>query len=336
MPAIVKRLALVLIAVAVVLVVATTGYITIAGYPLLDAVYMALTTMTTIGYGEIHPLSQAARAFNIVVIVFGVSAMFLAIGVMTQTIFEVQFGNLFEKRRVRKMIDRLENHYIVCGFGRVGRGAASELRESKVPLVIVDRNEDKVERAIHAGYLAVNADATRDETLRSVHIEKARGLIAALATDADNLFVVISAKTLNRQIRVVARAGDDEAESKMVRVGADAVYAPYTVTGIRLAQALLRPHVFQFFDFATTSLQMDVRIEQLSIGPESFLAGKSLSESRLRSEMKVVVLAIRRMDGTMVFNPPAETTITIGDHLIVMGESEPLRVLEARAAGERG
>ena len=334
MPSLIKRLGLVLIAVAVVLVIATTGYVLIEHYPPLDAVYMALTTMTTIGYGEIHPLSPTGRAFNLVVIVFGVSAMFLAIGAMTQTIIEVQFGNLLEKRRTRKMIDRLENHYIVCGYGRVGRGAANELKQSGVPLVIVDRSEEKTERAMHSGFLAVQADATRDETLRGVRIERARGLIAALATDADNLFVVMSAKTLNTTIRVVARAGDDEAESKMFRVGADAVYAPYTVTGIRLAQALLRPHVFQFFDFATTSLQMDVRIEQLAIEPASFLAGKTLSESRLRSDMKVVVLAIRRNDGSMVFNPPAEARMEGGDHLIVMGESEPLRALEMRVAGE--
>ncbi|MCC7153515.1 MAG: potassium channel protein [Bryobacterales bacterium] len=334
MPAILKRLGLVLIAVVIVCVVATAGYMVIEDYSLLDAVYMALTTMTTIGYGEIHPLSPAGRLFNIIVIVFGVSAMFLAIGAMTHTIIEVQFGNLVEKRRTRRMIDRLVNHYIICGYGRVGRGAAEEMKQSGVPFVIVDRSEEKTERAMHAGFLAVQADATRDETLRGVHIGRARGLIAALATDADNLFVVMSAKTLNNKIRVVARAGDDEAESKMFRVGADAVYAPYTVTGIRLAQALLRPHVFQFFDFATTSLQMDVRIEQLAIGSNSFLAGKSLSESRLRSEMKVVVLAIRKHDGTMLFNPSAEAKIEQGDHLIVMGESEPLRTLETRVAGD--
>jgi voltage-gated potassium channel len=197
----------------------------------------------------------------------------------------------------------------------------------------VDKSEDKTERAIKAGYLAVQADATRDETLRGVHIDRARGLIAALATDADNLFVVISAKTLCPKVRVVARAGDDEAESKMLRVGADAVYAPYNVTGIRLAQALLRPHVFQFLDFATTSLQVDVRIEQLGVGAGSALAGKSLSETRLRSDMKVVVLAIRRAGGGMVFNPPAEAVIEPGDNLIVMGEPEPLRLLEQRVAG---
>jgi voltage-gated potassium channel len=328
-----RRFALVVAAIGFILAIATAGYVLIDHYPLFDAFYMALTTILTVGYGEIHPLSHAGRVFNVFILIFGVSTLLLAIGAMTQTIIELQFGNILDRRRTRKMIDRLNQHFIVCGFGRVGRGAAAELKDAGVSVVVVDSSEERVERAIRAGFLAVQADATRDETLRDVQIERAQGLIAALSTDANNLFAVISAKTINPRIRVVARAAEEEAEAKLRRVGADAVYAPYTITGVRLAQALLRPHVFQFLDFATTSMHMDVRIEQLAVAPSSDLAGKTLGDSRLRKDLNVVVLAIRRTDGTMLFNPPADARIAGGDFLIVMGEPEPLRNLERRVAG---
>ena len=231
------------------------------------------------------------------------------------------------------MIDQLKNHYIVCGFGRVGRGAALELRAAGAAVVIVDRREERVEWAMRNGFLAVLGDSTRDETLRDVRIEAASGLIAALATDADNLFAVISAKTLNPNIRVAARAAEEEAERKMRQVGADSVFAPYTMTGTRLAQSLLKPHVRQFLDFATTSIGLDVRIEQLEVAEQSDLVGRSLADSRIRNELKVIVLAIRRSDGSMQFNPPAEAIILARDYLIVMGEPDPLRRLEGRVAG---
>jgi voltage-gated potassium channel len=320
-------------AIGATMVIGTLGFVFIADYPWLDAVYMAIMTMTTVGYGEIRPLSQAARIFNTFYMLLGVSMLLLALGVMTQTIIEIQFGNLLAKRRNRKMIDQLENHYIVCGFGRVGRGAASELQQAGVKLVIIDRREDRVDWAMRNGFLACLGDSTRDETLKEVRLDKAAGLIAALATDAENLFAVISAKTLNPRIRVAARAAEEEAERKMRQVGADSVFAPYVMTGTRLAQSLLKPHVHQFLDFATTSIGLNVRIEQLEVQRGSDLTGRTLADLRIRSEFKVIVLAIRRADGNMLFNPPADAIIDAKDYLIVMGEPDPLRRLEARVMG---
>jgi voltage-gated potassium channel len=318
-----------------VLSVGTLGFYFIAGYPLFDALYMALITMTTVGYSELQGLNHAGRVFNIFYIILAVSVLFMAIGMIAQTIIEAELGDIFGKRRVRKMIDSLRNHYIVCGFGRVGRGAAAELKEAGVPLVIVDRNPDKVERAMRSGYLAVLADSTRDETFRDVQVSHARGLVAALATDADNVFAVISAKNLNPKIYIAARAAEEEAEQKLRLVGADSVIAPYAVTGVRLAQSLLKPHVRQFLDFTTTHSfgGLNVRIEQLEVASNSDLVSRSLAEARLRSELKVIVLAIRRADADMVFNPPADCIIRSGDYLIVMGEPEGLRRLEQRIAG---
>src|SRR5258707_6732915 len=243
-----RRLAFTLTAIALTLLMGTVGFVLIEGYSLFDAFYMTLITISTVGYSEIHTLSRYGRIFNSFVIFFGVTTMFFAIGAMTQTIVELELGEYFDKRRTRRMIDKLTDHYIICGFGRVGRHAAKEFKRSGAAFVVVDRNPDRVEAAMRMGMLAVAADSTRDETLREIGVAQARGLIAALSTDADNLFVILSAKTLNPHLHVATRAAEEEAESKLRRAGADSVFAPYTVTGYRLAQALLRPHVFQFLD----------------------------------------------------------------------------------------
>jgi voltage-gated potassium channel len=330
-----RRAALMLLLLGTTIGIGASGYMLVDGYPLLDAVYMAAITMTTVGYGEVIKLSHAGRMFNVAYVLFSVGMLLLTMGVMTHTVIALEFGNLIDRRRQRKMIDSLSNHFIVCGFGRVGRGAAAELRNSGQPLVVVDKNEMKSEWAIRDGYLSVHADATHDDVLRLLHIERARGLIAALTTDADNLFVVISARTLNSKVRIAARCAADEAERKLRQVGADAVLAPYTTTGIRLAQALMRPHVQQFLDFATSS-DISLRIEQLQVSEASSLAGRTLGHARLRSELNVHVLAIRRASGAMVPNPAAETLIEAGDYLIAMGEEDPLRRLEERAEGDAG
>ncbi len=332
-----RRLTFIAAGIALTLVMGTVGFTVIEGYPLFDAFYMTLITITTVGYAEIHPLSHAGRVFNSFLIFFGVTIMFFAIGAMTQTLIELELGAYFGKRRTRRMIQKLDQHFIICGYGRVGRNAAGELQRSGVPFVIVDVNPERVEKAMLTGMLAVVADATRDETLHAVSIERARGLIAALATDADNLFVILSAKNLNRQLYVATRAGEEEAEAKLQRAGADAVFAPYTIAGYRLAQAVLRPHVFHFFDVATRSMGLDVDVEQVRVIETSEFASRSLEQTRIRRDLGVIVLAIRKSDGHMIFNPPAETVLSGGDHLIVMGEPKNLRSLEAMmSAGVRG
>ncbi len=331
-----RRFVLIMGAIVTTLTIGTVGFTVIDGYPPFDAFYMSLTTMTTVGYGEIHPLSHAGRIFNSFLIVFGVTTIFIAIGAMTQTIIELEFGDAIGKRRNKRMIDNLKDHYIICGFGRVGRGAASELRHAGVPFVVVDNNPDRAEHAMLAGMLAVAADSTQDETLRLVGIERARGLVAALATDADNLFVLLSAKGLNPGIYVATRAAEEGAEAKMRRAGADAVFAPYAMTGHRLAQSLLRPHVVQFLDFTTKDVGEDIAIEQVRVAATSEMVAKTIREMQLRKEVGVIVMAIRKESGEMVFNPPADTAVQGGDYLIVMGRPGNLRTLETLLAEPRG
>jgi voltage-gated potassium channel len=323
-----RRFLFVTIAILSTLAVGTIGFTLIAGYPLFDAFYMTLTTLTTVGYGEIHPLDRGGRIFNSFLIIFGVSVILVGIGAMTQTIIELELGNSFGKRRQKRMIDNLENHFIVCGYGRVGRGAAAELQHAGVPFLVVDVKPERAEAAIASGMLAVAADSTRDETLRHAGVERARGLVAALSTDADNLFVLLSAKGLNPRIYVAARAAEEGAEEKMKRAGADAVFAPYSIAGHRLAQSLLRPHVVQFLDFTTQDIGMDVSIEQVRVSETSEAVSRTIKELDLSRALGVIVMAIRKSDGAMVFNPPADTAVRGGDFLIVMGQQENLRALE--------
>jgi voltage-gated potassium channel len=328
-----RRLAIIAIAVAVTLSGGTLGFVWIEHFPVFDAFYMTLTTVTTVGYGEIHPLSTTGRVFNSFLILFGVIIMLLAIGAMTQTVIELELNQFFGRRRMKGMIEKLEGHIILCGFGRVGRGAADELRLAGVPFVVIDNQKDRVDMAIKGGMLAVLADASRDETLRDCGIMRAKGLIATLASDADNLFVILTAKTLNPKLQLSARVAEESSEQKMRRAGADFVFAPYNSTGHRMAQAIVKPHVQQFIDFTTRNMGLEVGIEQISVEPLSPFADKTLAEMQIRRDTGVIVLAIRRAGGEMLFNPPADARINGGDHLIAMGEPQSLRRLEQVLTG---
>jgi voltage-gated potassium channel len=330
-----RRLLFIAGALLLILAGGTFGFIFIEHYPPFDAFYMTLITISTVGYAEVHPLSHAGRVFNSFLILFGVTIMLLAVGGMTQAIIELELNQYFGKRRTKKMIDGLHDHYIVCGFGRVGRGAAGELQRARVPFLVVDKNEDRVEWAMKSGMLAALADATDDETLRDAGILRAKGLIATLQSDADNLFVILSAKALKPALLVSARIASEQSEKKMRLAGADYVFAPYDITGNRMAQVMLKPHVFQFIDFTTKGMGLDVGIEQVRVPANSEFVSKSLLETHIRKELGIIVLAIRKPDGRMLFNPPAEAAIEGGDHLIVMGEASDLRRLEQMMAEVR-
>lgn len=330
-----RRVILISTLLFLILCTGTTGFRVIEGYPLFDAFYMTLITITTVGYQELHPLSQAGRIFNSFLILFGVSGVLFSVGSMTQTIIELELQDRYGKRKTRRMISALKEHYIICGFGRVGRNAAFELQRAKAPFVVLDRSEERVERATAAGMVAMVADATRDESLRDAGIVRAQGLIAALPGDAENLFIILSAKTLNPRLNVVTRASEEEAEEKLRRAGADTVFAPYTMAGHRLAQALVRPHVVKFLDFATSHVGPSIVMEQLCVAPRTEFTSKTLVEVQSRRDLGIIILALRKPDGQMVFNPPPDTTINAGDYLIVLGEQKNLERLEAMVTRPR-
>ena len=328
----IRRIVLIATLIASTLCIGTAGFWWIEGYPAFEAFYMTLITISTVGYQEIHPLSHSGRVFNSFLILFGVSAMFFAVGAMTQTIIELELQNGYGKRRKRRAIMELKDHYIVCGFGRVGRSAAFELQRGGAKFLVVDHSEQRVERAALAGMLAIRADATRDESLREAGVERARGFISALATDADNVFVILSAKTLNPRLTVVTRASEEDSEEKLRRAGADTVFSPYSMAGHRLAQALITPHVVQLLDSATQAAGLDVKIEQMHVIPGSKLISRKLGDLPWR-DAAVIALAVRRPDGRTIFNPQPDVQIAAGDILIVMGEQPSLQNAESILSG---
>jgi voltage-gated potassium channel len=323
-----RRILLIAGLIFITLIVGTVGFEVIEGYSWFDGFYMTLTTITTVGYQELRPLSRSGRIFNSFLIFFGVTAMFLAVGAMTQTIIELEFDDRYGRRRKKHMIDHLHDHFIVCGFGRVGRNASYEFQRANVPFLVIDRDEQRVAKATSAGMLAIVADATQDDSLREAGVLRAKGLIAALPSDAENLFIILSAKTLKPGLTVVTRVSEEEAGEKLRRAGADTVFTPYTMAGRQLADALLRPLVVEFLDFTRSNIGPKVTMEQVCVSPKSGFTGKTLGQLLELRKSGVIVLAIRKSRGETIFNPPAEFEISAGDFLIVMGERPILLELE--------
>lgn len=326
------NLRLIGLALALVMLAGTAGFHFIEGWSWFDGFYMVVTTLTTIGYQETHPLSHAGRLFNVCVIVAGVSLVFLAIGALTQALLEFELRSFFGRRKMEREIGRLTNHYIICGAGRVGRSAARELARRPVPFVIIENNEPKAAR-YSGDWLVLVGDATKESTLREAHIEQARGLVAATTTDATNLYIILTARALNPELKIIARASEEDAEKHLVTAGADSVVSPYSFAGQRIAQTFLSPHVVSFLDTATTHLGIDLEIGEISVGTHSSFAGKTIETSRLRQERGVIVLAIKREQG-MRFNPAPDDRIEAGDFLIAMGEPAQLRQVEQMAASQ--
>jgi voltage-gated potassium channel len=326
-----QNLRLIGLALLLVVAIGTAGFHFIEHWPWFDGLYMVVTTLTTIGYQEVHPLSHAGRVFNVFVIIAGVSLVFLAIGSLTQALLEFELQSFFGRRRMEREIGRLSEHYIICGAGRVGRSAARELERKPVPFLIIEQNEAKAQRYAAENWLVMVADATKEQTLREAQIHRARGLVAATTTDATNLYIVLTARALNANLKIVARASEEDAEKHLLTAGADSVVSPYAFAGQRIAQSFLRPHVVSFLDTATTHLGVDLEIGEVYVAPASRFVGKTIEGSRIRQDRGVIILAIKRENG-MRFNLAPEDRIEPGDLLIAMGEPRELRQLEQSAS----
>ena len=317
---------------ALVFVIAsgTVGFHYIEKWSWFDGFYMVITTLTTIGYQEVHPLTHAGRVFNIVIILGGVSLVFLAVGSLTQALLEFELQNIFGRRRMERDIGRLTGHYIICGAGRVGRSAARELARRPAQFVVIENNEPKAQKFASENWLMLIGDATQEQTLREARIEHARGLVAATTTDATNLYIVLTARSLNPSLRIIARASEEKAEKHLRSAGADSVVSPYVFAGQRIAHSFLSPNVVSFLDTATTHLGMDLEIGEIPITPRSPFAGKTIENSHIRQKHGVIILAIKREAG-MRFNPAPDDRMETGDFLIAMGEPQQLRDLEQTA-----
>ena len=327
---ILTNLRIVLLALVVVILIGTVGFHFIEGWPWFDGLYMVITTLSTIGYQEVHPLSHAGRIFNIFVILAGVSLVLVTVGALTQALLEFELQSFFGRRRMERKIGRLSDHYIICGAGRVGRSAARELARKPVPFLLIEQSEAKAQRYASENWLLMVGDATQEQTLRDAQIERARGLVAATTTDATNLYIVLTARALNAKLKIVVRASEEDAEKHLLTAGADSVVSPYAFAGQRIAQSFLRPHVVSFLDTATTHLGVDLEIGEVYVGPSSRFAGTTIEGSRIRQDRGVIILAIKREKG-MRFNLAPDERIEPGDFLIAMGEPRELRQLEQLA-----
>jgi voltage-gated potassium channel len=331
-----KRLLFIAALLAAITGLGTIGFMLIEGWSVFDSFYMTLATMTTEG-GEVHPLSFRGRVFLSVLILVGVTTVFVSIAIVGETLLRLEMADYFGRRRRERMLKDIKGHYIVCGAGRVGRAVIQELLRSEAEIVLIDNRVERARWATDKGVITLVGDATKDEVLRQARVETAKGLVAAISSDAENVYVALSAKVLNPQLVISARASDDQAEEKLRRAGATTVFTPYSFIGHRLAQSMLRPHVASFIEVASAFRQpsdLDLEIEQLPIGASSRIASSTLEELRLGSSYGVIVLAVRRKNGVMQFNPAADLRIEAGDVLIAMGERPKLKRLEQEIGRE--
>ncbi|MFO0841264.1 MAG: potassium channel protein [Gemmataceae bacterium] len=328
------RMYLLLVLLAVLIVVGTVGYWLIEkDFSLFDALYMTVITLTTVGYGETHPLSTAGRVFTMALLLVGVFTFFYSATELVRGIVSGEVQQLLGREKMARSLAGLTNHLIVCGYGRMGRHVCREFSRQGVEFVIVDANPEMTKDFNLTGGLAVAGDATSDEVLRRAGVERARGLVAVVPSDADNLYITMSARLINSKLFIVARAEGEECEKKLLRAGADRVIAPYLLGGTRIAQAVMRPTVMEFIELATKTEHLELQIEQTQIVASSPLAGATLTASRLRNDYGLIIVAIKKRHGAMIYTPPPETVMEAGDILIALGRRSQLDQLERLAAG---
>jgi voltage-gated potassium channel len=316
------------------ILIGTAGFMLVEGWSPFDAFYMSLITLTTVGYGEVHPLSFQGRMFASFLMLVGVATVFVSFAILGDTLLRLELADYFDHRRRTRMLQHITGHYIVCGAGRVGRSVVLELLRGGAGVVLIDNDPERVKWGEALGIVTLTADASKDETLRAARIDRAAGLVAAISSDAENVYVTLSAKVLNPSVYIAARASDEQAEEKLQRAGASTVLTPYTYIGHRLAQSLLRPHVVSFLDIASAfgKTELDLDIEQLRVAPGSVLSSRTLEDAQLGRTYGVIVLAVRRQSGVMQFNPQADVRLEDGDVLIAMGERQKLKQLENELA----
>ncbi len=325
-----RNLRMIFTLLAVLALIGTVGFHFIEGWNWFDSFYTVLITVTTIGANDAR-MSETGRAFSVFVIIVGVGLVFLAIGALASALLEFELLKFFGRRRMEREISRLSKHVIICGAGRVGRSVARELMLKPAPFVIIENNQQKMLK-LDPAWLVFEGDATQEQTLRQVRVESASGLVAAATTDAINLYIVLTARSLNPKLKIIARASEEDAEKHLRKAGADIVISPYIFAGHRIAQSFLRPNVIDFLDLATASdRQMDLELAEVRVEASSPFAGKTLAGSQIRQTMNVIVLAIKKAEG-MHFNPEPDDKIEAGDYLIAMGEPGGLRRLEECAS----
>jgi voltage-gated potassium channel len=328
------RRPVILLLIPVVLVVGGTlgYYLSEPSYTLFDALYMTVTTLTTVGYGEVNaPIKTRTRVFTVFLLLTGVFTLFYAAGELLRAVISGELGAHLGRQRMERSLAEMNKHTIICGYGRMGRYVCREFAKTKQPFVVIDRRADAVADFNYPHGVAVVGDATSDEVLQRAGVTRATSLVTTAASDADNLYITMSARLLNADLVIVARAENEQAEEKLRRAGATRVVAPYAIGGLKVAQAVLRPNVVDFIELATKTEHLELQIEETVIRAGSQLAGSSLSESRLRQDLGVIIVAIKKQGGGMIYTPPSEARLEAGDTVIALGRRDQLDEFEQRA-----
>ena len=323
-----RHLAISIVLSLLILVTGTAGYMIIEDWRFLDAFYMTIITISTVGYREVNQVGDAGRLFTIFLVLIGVGFTFYVMAAVVQFMVEGRVRIIMGRRRLDKQIDRLKDHYIVCGYGRIGRVLCRNLQRTPHDLVVIDKNPDLVPAMDEDGVLYVNGDAADEVNLLKAGITRARGLVAALGTDADNVFLVLSARQLAPELNITARASQEGAKNKLHAAGANSVESPYEMGAASMAHRIMRPTVTNFLDLAFAHSRKDIQMEEIPVSENSRLTNIPLKDSGIRQDFNLIIIAIKKPDGTMLFNPSFEAAFRPEDTVIAVGEEENLQKLE--------
>jgi voltage-gated potassium channel len=308
----------------------TLGYHYIEGWGFWQSFYVTVAAITTV---ELPELSPRAQPFTIILLFAGVSAALYTFTLIATVVVEGGLPKRLQRRRYERMLDTIHDHFIICGYGRIGSMIARQFKRQDIPFVVIERSSERLQAAMDDGALAVEADASREDVLKRVGIERARGLIAVVGTDAENVYAVLTARVLRPDLFIISRAETEDATQKLRRAGADRVVSPYQIGALQIAQTAVRPAVVDFVELATSSNNLELAMEEILIAPRSTLVDHTLVDANLRQRYGVIVVGIQRHDRSMEFNPEPDTGIRAGDKLVVLGRPDSLKRLETEAAG---
>lgn len=311
----------------VVLLAGTIGYMMLEKWSFLDSLYMTVITITTVGFREVGDVSEAGRVFTIFIIFSGMGIIAYILGITAQAMVDFQMRSLIGRTKLGIKMRLIKDHYIICGFGRIGKIISRELKLNRIPVVVIDSHPEERNTLESEDIPFVIDDATSEDVLLEAGIERAKGLISVVASDADNLFITMSARGLNPSLFILSRADEEQTEKKLLRAGANKVFLPYLIGGQKMANSIIKPAVTDFLDFTVHNRNMGLEMEELGVGEKSLLNGRTLVESGIRQEMDVIIVAIRKKEGEMRFNPSSQTLIRSGDTLIALGKSDDLEKL---------
>ena len=306
------------------------GYIVIEGWDMLEALYMTVITVTTVGFTEVHPLSRAGEIFTMFLIVFGVGFILYFLSSITGMMIEGTLKDVFGRRKLEKKINQIDGHYIVCGFGRIGRTVSQLLREKPMEVVVIEKDPECIPLFQEKKILYVLGEATSEEFLLKAGILRAKGLVAAASSDADNVYITLTARGLNPGLFILARAAEESSIMKLTRAGADKVVSPYDIGARSMANTILRPTVIDFIELAMHNRSLDLQMEELVVGKQSEIIDLTLMESAIRKDFDLIVVAIKKGTGEMIFNPSPQAKIQVGDILVALGDRENLSRLEKK------